>query len=201
MRRKPRPNVLVVEDEPRLADVTTRMVKQLGYEAQSAASGEAAVKAQQDGAFGVVLMDLNLPGISGLDAFEQIIAHQPETQVVMLTGFGDLDSAKRAIRLGAADFLTKPAALGDLESALDRAWQKMGEQEPEIDISRVSMMAEPEPDDGDKSLEAIERRAILDALARHDGNRKEAAEELGISLRTLYYRIRQYQQDGWLTKD
>jgi len=201
MRRKPRPSVLVVEDEPRLADVTTRMVKQLGYEVATVGSGESAVRSAKEGDYQVVVMDLNLPGISGLDAFEQIISFQPDTQVVMLTGFGDLDSAKRAIRLGAADFLTKPAALGDLEGAIDRAWQKLGEPEPEVDISRVNMMADPEPDDGDKSLEAIERRAILDALARHDGNRKEAAEELGISLRTLYYRIRQYQQDGWLTKD
>ncbi len=201
MRRKTRPEVLVVDDEPRVRSVTTRMVQQLGYEADSVGTGEAAIKYQAATPRLTVIMDLNLPGISGLDAFEQIIATHPETQVIVLTGFGDLDSAQRAIRLGAADFLNKPIKLGDLEVALDRAWQNLGEPEPEIDIARLEAEDEPDEQDSDRSLEAIERRAILDALARHDGNRKSAAEELGISLRTLYYRIRQYQQDGWLTRD
>ncbi len=69
----------------------------------------------------IVLLDLNLPGMTGMDFFRKLRDRWPITQVIILTGFGDLESAREAIRLDVVDFLTKPCHLGELEQALDRA--------------------------------------------------------------------------------
>ena len=204
--RKDRPRVLVTEDEPRLRGVLQRMLKELGYPNDAVGSGEQAIKLmdeieeKQEEPFGIAILDLQLPGMDGLAAGQALRKRTPGIQLVVLTGFGDIEAAQRAIRVEAADFLTKPASLGDLEAALDRAWERLGEREPEVSDEAL---AEPDKEapDHPRSLEEIQRDAIVESLARHDGNRKAVAEELGIALRTLYYRIRQYQEDGHLPKD
>jgi len=121
--------------------------------------------------------------------------------VIVLTGFGDLDAARKAIHLDVVDFLSKPCALGDLEIALDRARSRLRKfSEPEL----------PEPEEEPKleftpretspavSLEDVERQTILAALEKNNGNRNATAAELGISLRKLYYRLAQYQKQGLL---
>ncbi len=206
--------VLIVEDEPRLAELYGRMMPELGYRAVTVGTGEAALEAMKDEPWPIVLLDLNLPGMSGLDCLRQVRAKWADTQAIILTGFGDLDAAKEAIHLDVVEFLTKPCHLGDLEIALDRAQKRirklvieqLGEQ---VDTEQAAQQADaPEAgapvvfddddeDDGPTSLADLERKAILDALARHDGNRRTAAEELGISVRTLYYRLDEYRKQGF----
>ncbi len=198
---KPTPlRVLIVEDEQRLRDVLTRGIESLGCEALGAGSGEEALKLIDRHEPPIAILDLNLPGMSGMDLFARIREHKPDTHVIILTGFGDLDAARQAIRLDVVDFLTKPCHLGDLEVALSRARQRMMLVEPPpIDPPDDPPAAETSTDiDYPAKLADIERRTILDALARHDGNRKTTAEELGISVRTLYYRLKEYQDRGLL---
>lgn len=207
--------VLIVEDEPRLAELYGRMMPELGYRAMTVTSGEAALEAMKDEPWPIMLLDLNLPGMSGLDCLRQVRAKWADTQAIILTGFGDLDAAKEAIHLDVVEFLTKPCHLGDLEVALDRAQKRirklvieqLGEQveteqaapQPAASVEGEPTMAfdDDEEDDGPTSLADLERKAILDALARHDGNRRATAEELGISVRTLYYRLDEYRKQGF----
>ena len=130
MNQQDRPEVLIVEDEPKLRELLVRMCHELGFTAEAAASGEQGLRLLDENRHGVLIADLNLPGISGLDMIDQIRQreHSKRTpgvtmSVIVLTGFGDLQSAQQAIRLDAADFLTKPCHLGELEKALDRAWR------------------------------------------------------------------------------
>jgi DNA-binding NtrC family response regulator len=210
------PRVLIVEDEPRMRQMLLAAVPSMGFECSGTRSAEEALQILKEQEYQMVILDLNLPGMDGLDFFEHLRKDWPKTQVVILTGFGDLDVAKKAIRLNVADFLTKPCPLGDLERALDRARRKWV-QAIQTDDSVIRPMPDLShiPDDDDAparrpaatssdqdaastTLEDIERSHILEALERNDGNRSGTAKELGISVRKLYYRIAQYQDDGFM---
>jgi DNA-binding NtrC family response regulator len=192
--RRP-PSVLFVEDEPRLREILQTAMTSWGFAVGTARSGEEAIKTMEQQTRDIALLDLNLPGMSGIELFEQIRSRWPATAVVILTGFGDLAAAKAAIRLDVVDFLTKPCRLDDLETALDRAWKRS----PASQLPIVPAAAMPDdPEAPPKTLEEIERKHILETLSRHKGNRTTAAAELGISRRTLQYRLSEYQEKGWV---
>jgi DNA-binding NtrC family response regulator len=170
----------------------------MGFDAVAARSAEQTLKVLESNGddIDIVLLDLNLPGVGGIELLGQIRQRWAHIQVVILTGFGNLDSAKKAIRLDAVDFLTKPCSLEELEIALAKARRR-----------RLELLQAPsirEPIDADSvptgtsapamTLEDVERIHILAALDRHGGNRAAAAAELGISERTMYYRLGQYQR-------
>jgi DNA-binding NtrC family response regulator len=193
--------VLIVEDETRLREMLTRAVREMGFTPAAAASAEAALREADSRTFDILILDLNLPGMSGLDMLERLRQSQPDIQVIILTGFGDLDAARHAIRLDVVDFLTKPCALGTLEEALDRARRRRYKNtEPEMILPEepARFTPPPSPEDGRMSLEELEQRHILAVLEKNNGNRTATAAELGISVRKLYYRIGQYQKQGLL---
>jgi DNA-binding NtrC family response regulator len=193
--------VLIVEDEPRMRDILERAIQSWGYPTHSAKSGEEALRLMDTSTVKVVLLDLNLPGMSGLDCLEQIRQRWPATQVVILTGFGDLESARRSIHLDVVEFLTKPAHLGELETAIERARNRLTLPEP-TQPTASSPPSTPAPDTTPGStLDDVERQHILAALARNHGSRTATAAELGISLRTLYYRISEYQRQGYMRNE
>jgi len=187
--------VLVVEDESRLRDMLVRAITDMGFAASGVASAEAALRAFAERPIDIALLDLNLPGMSGMELLERLRRQHADVQAIVLTGFGDLETARTAMHLDAVDFLTKPCALGDLEVSLDRARSR---------LSRTSGASDPASDRLDhaapagSSLEAVERSHILSVLEKNHGNRAATAAELGISLRKLYYRLEQYQQEGLL---
>ncbi len=190
--------VLLVEDEQRLRDVLAKGIAKLGCDVTDVPNGEEALKVMADEPQPVVILDLNLPGLSGMELFGRIRQRWPNTQVIILTGFGDLETARQAIHLDVVDFLTKPCHLGDLEVALSRARQRlMASEPPPVAPPLAAEIADPpQPVDHPAKLADIERQTILAALARNDGNRDETARELGISVRTLYYRLKEYQDKG-----
>jgi DNA-binding NtrC family response regulator len=185
--------VLLVEDEGRLRDMLTRAVGEMGFEGEAVGSGEAALRVLGQRAFDTVILDLNLPGLSGIELLATIRSRWPDVQAIILTGFGDLDTAKRAIHLDVVDFLTKPCSLAELEVALGRAAGKR--LRARENGSRVPPRGMDDEEAG-MSLEELERKHILASLQRHDGNRAATAAELGISLRKLYYRLGEYQRMG-----
>lgn len=198
---RPHRRVLIVEDEPRLSEMLRRAVTQMEFAAECARSGEQALRLLEHQPFDIMVLDLNLPGMGGMELFEQTTQRLPLLQTIILTGYGELDAAKRAIHLNVVDFLTKPCRLDELEDALNRALRRR--------LTRVSgdrsPLAEPgESPDADladasvpgRTLQEIERDYILATLARHGGNRESTAAELGISVRTLYYRLSEYQKRG-----
>jgi DNA-binding NtrC family response regulator len=192
------PKVLIVEDEPRMREMLERAVVEAGFEAATARSAELAQKTMETPAPPqIVLLDLNLPGADGMEFLQQLRTGNggANVQVIILTGFGSLDAAKLAIRHDVVDFLTKPCKLEDLDVALARARQRLTEK-----CSPLPMIppadSEPASTSGESTLEHVERQHILAVLARHHGNRAGTAAELGISERTLYYRLARYQQQG-----
>ena len=199
--------VLLVEDESRLRDMLTRAIHEMGFVPTAAPQAEAALRLlEQRGerGFDILIVDLNLPGMGGLELLEQVHARWPDVQAIILTGFGDLEAARQAIRLDVVDFLTKPCPLGELEVALDRARNRRlkaaGVDPASVASSKESAgpAADEEPAEtaAAPSLEELEQRHILAVLEKNHGNRTATAAELGISLRKLYYRLGQYQKQG-----
>ncbi len=193
---KVNPNILIVDDEPRMRDLLHRAITSWGHKANIARSGEEAFRVMQNEQPNIILLDLNLPAMSGLEFLERLRASNTTTQVIVLTGFGDLDAAKKAIHLDVIEFLTKPAHLGELELALDRARKRLEETTSPTPIAPPPPMTPPDLPPA-TTLDEVEREHILAALARNNGNRSATATELGISLRTLYYRLNEYQKQGF----
>src|SRR3954451_15656800 len=103
------PRVLIVEDEPRMRELLLRAVGGWGFEASAARSGEEALRQAAEHPPHIALLDLDLPGMSGLETFEQLRQKHPEVQAIVLTGVGSLEAARKAIHLDVVEFLTKPA--------------------------------------------------------------------------------------------
>jgi DNA-binding NtrC family response regulator len=103
-----RNRVLVVDDEAKLRRILVRLLTEAGYEAREVDTGEQSIAAAEEFEPDVVIMDQNLPGISGQEATEQIVGLIPAVKVLMLTAYGAIDLAVDAMRRGAHDYLTKP---------------------------------------------------------------------------------------------
>jgi DNA-binding NtrC family response regulator len=187
--------VLVVDDEGRLRDVLTRAIASWGFQVAGARSGEEALRLMQASKFDISILDLNLPGVSGIELFEKFRAANPDQQVIVLTGFGNLEAARASIRLDVVDFLEKPCPLGELEKSLHRATQRLVRPMPQ-----PMLLTDPKPEADDEpvqTLEDVEREHIISTLRRNDGNRTATAVELGISRRTLQYKLSEYQRQGF----
>lgn len=114
--------ILIVDDEPDIRDLLAEFFRERRYDVTLAADGRAAVAAieRAPSRFGLILTDLNLPGIDGLGVLSAARAANPSCYVVIITGFASLDSAIQAVRLGAYDYLTKPFSLGQIEVIMRR---------------------------------------------------------------------------------
>lgn len=191
----PQPKVLVVEDEPRLRDLLSDVIPDMGpgFSVTVARTAEDATRIMQTAPHDILLLDLHLPGKGGMDLLEQVRRDWPAAQVIIMTGYGDLDTARRAIRLDVVDFLGKPCRLAELEVALARARQRLTNHTPRPTPVETSTPANTIPP---ATLEDLERQQILAALDRNNGNRTLTAAQLGISRRTLQYRLSQYAQQG-----
>jgi len=113
--------ILMVDDEPAMCDLVEAGMGPHGYEVHSELSGAAALKALSQTDFDVVLTDLNMRGMGGLELCTQICELRPGLPVVVITGFGSMEAAIEAIRAGAYDFVNKPVELDALALLIARA--------------------------------------------------------------------------------
>src|SRR5262245_31788403 len=102
------PRLLIVDDDEQLAEALARRFQRNGYVATLAASGERALEAAAHAPFDVVLLDLHLPGMDGLEVLARLKELHPEIEVILLTAHGSIETAIQAMRKGAYDYLTKP---------------------------------------------------------------------------------------------
>ncbi len=116
--------VLVVDDDSLLRKLVTEQLRKGEFEAAPAASGQQALKALQDKDYDVVLMDVLMPDLSGLDALREIRKLEDPPEVIMLTADTSLSTGIEAMRHGAYDYLTKPATLDEMEAVIRKADEK-----------------------------------------------------------------------------
>jgi len=117
--RPVRKRILVVDDERAVRDMLTDYLQDKGYEAEGVASGEEALRRLPEFRPQVVLLDVMMAGISGVDTLKRIKALPQETCVVMVSGLEDVETARRTLTLGAADYIAKPVDFAYLDSVLE----------------------------------------------------------------------------------
>jgi len=113
-------SVLIIDDETTLANNIAVYLERMGWSTEVAGTAEEGLALYAAARPDVVLLDHNLPGLSGLEALVRLRALDPKACVVMMTGFGSIDLAVAAMREGAVDYLTKPLALREVKLRLDR---------------------------------------------------------------------------------
>lgn len=124
-----KPKILVVDDEELVRQSLVEILKLEGYEVQSVSSGNEALDSLQSEDFDLVMLDLRMPGMDGLDVLRETGRIAPDTKVILLTGHGSLESAVEALRHGAHDYLLKPASSRDILSSVTRALALRAEQQ------------------------------------------------------------------------
>ena len=113
--------ILVVDDEQVMRAFLERALRKLGHEVELVASGEEALERFTPRTYQLVLSDLRMPGVSGLDLLERLVELDPRVGVVIMTAFGTIENAVEAVQRGAVDFVTKPIELSHLKLVLERA--------------------------------------------------------------------------------
>ncbi len=132
--------ILVADDEHAICQAFTRLLRLEGHTPVIAASGEEALEQIEQNLPDVVFLDIQMPGMGGLETLEHLHASHPELPVIVMTAYGTMDTALKAMQLGAFDYLGKPVELAQIRSLLQRALHQ-----PEIADEPV-----PLPAEGDK---------------------------------------------------
>ncbi|OAI50479.1 Fis family transcriptional regulator [Planctomycetaceae bacterium SCGC AG-212-F19] len=117
---RPAPAVLIVDDEPVIRETLAEYLAQEGFTVASCASGEEALTLAGQRCFDVVLCDIHLPGIDGIEVLERLLQLSPQTLVLLITAYATVENAVEAFQRGAADYLMKPVILDDVRNKLRR---------------------------------------------------------------------------------
>lgn len=172
------PSLLIVDDDRVLRERLARAFRERGYDVRTAEDFEQAVAVAASDPPEMALVDLRMPGGSGLDLVRRLRALDDATRVVVLTGYGSIATAIDAVRLGATHYLPKPADVQDIIDAFAR-----GDAPPD-DPAPISYQA--------PSLARAEWEHINRVLADCGGNVSEAARRLGMHRRSLQRKLQKH---------
>ncbi|MBI4595268.1 MAG: sigma-54-dependent Fis family transcriptional regulator [Candidatus Tectomicrobia bacterium] len=119
-------SVLIVDDEETFRTVLAKELTVSGFKVTACSNGEEACQAAVKEEFDVVLLDLKMPGMDGIEVLRHIKDVSPLTEVIILTGHGTIDNAINSMKLGAYDYLSKPCKLNEVEAVIIKAYEKRG---------------------------------------------------------------------------
>jgi two-component system response regulator RegA len=168
-----RPNLLLVDDDAALCEALARALGARGFHVRIAHTADAASADARASPPEYAVIDLNLPGGSGLRLVPELMGLDPNTRVVVFTGFGSIATAVEAIKLGATHYLTKPANADEVARALHRDQGDENVPSPEKPMS----------------VERLEWEHISRVLADCSGNISQAARALSMHRRTLQRKL------------
>lgn len=170
-------SILVVDDDDRFRDRLVRALADRGHDAQGARNAEEAIAIARGESPEWAVVDLRMPGPSGTELLRELLAIDPSTRVVLLTGYGSIATAIDAVRLGAVDYLTKPADADQIIAALEGTTKVGAERAESVEVP---------------SLARVEWEHIQRVLADCNGNVTQAARALGIHRRSLQRKLSKY---------
>jgi two-component system NtrC family response regulator len=116
--------ILIIEDEKPLRELLVMELARSGYKIESADNGEEGIEKYRQEVFNVVLLDMRMPGMDGVEVLRQMRAESTIPEVIVFTGHGTIETAVECIKHGAYDYLTKPVKLDELEMVIDKAYEK-----------------------------------------------------------------------------
>jgi two-component system response regulator PilR (NtrC family) len=116
--------VLIVDDEPGMRDFLSILLRKEGYAVSAAESSDKAIELVARGEFDLVISDISMPGLSGIEVLRQARASSPDTPVILITAYASTESAVEALKLGAYDYLIKPFDVEELKNVVHNALEK-----------------------------------------------------------------------------
>jgi DNA-binding NtrC family response regulator len=114
---------LVVDDEVAVNNNVRKILAKKGYQVDQAVTKEEALASIREKDYSLILLDLRMPGVKGLELLEAIVAQNPDAKVIMITGYASIETAVEAARIGAVDYLPKPFTPDEIRNATERAFQ------------------------------------------------------------------------------
>lgn len=172
--------VLIVDDQERLLRVLRLGLKELGYEVRTASNGDEALKEIFANAPDIVVTDLQMPGMNGVELIYEMERLEMGIPLVVMTAHADVDSAVKSLKHGAKDYIQKPFTVAELHVVIQESLEKYPRQEaPTFTLQ--------------DHVDTAERESILKALNAAGNVKAEAAKLLKISERALWYKIKKYQ--------
>lgn len=163
-------HILILDDDVSLAQSLSCEFQDHEYEVTIAHS----IKDIPDKKYNYALIDLRLKGEFGLDAIKKIIKDSKDCKVVVLSGYASISTAVEAVKLGAIDYLTKPASFEMIEAAFEGKLKK------------------PDPDFKPQSLSQVEHEHIDFVLTKNKGNITKTAKDLGLHRQSLQRKLKKY---------
>jgi DNA-binding NtrC family response regulator len=130
-------NILIVDDEEEFRDLTVKILNKRGVSAQGAESGEKALEILRRSRIDVVLLDVKMPGMDGIETLRHIRNESPLVEVVLLTGHASVESGIEGMKLGAFDYLMKPIEIGPLLEKLAEAYEKKRLHQEKIEQAQI----------------------------------------------------------------
>ena len=175
---EPGTTILVVDDDETLCERLAMAFADRGLSASTAHDADSALSLAKDDPPELAVVDLRMPGRSGLELVRDLVALDAGVQVVVLTGYGSIATAVDAVRLGASEYVTKPADADTVLAAFSRG--------------RVDPLARTGPEYDVPSLARSEWEQISRVMADCGGNVSKAARVLGLHRRTLQRKLQKY---------
>ena len=120
--------VLIVDDEVVFCENMAKLLNTRGYQVKTVNEGEEAISVLKKEVYDVVVLDLKMPGMNGIDVLKKIKELGVSSQVIMLTGHGGLDTAMEAVTLGAFDYIPKPCEVDELSEMINNAHKKKSQK-------------------------------------------------------------------------
>lgn len=159
------PRILIVDDEQYMCDVCTKALARASYEVVATTDPQEALHLLGRSSFDILLTDINMPAISGLELAQQARAVDPAIVIIVMTGHASTENLQNAVRRGVADFLTKPFDLEELRLAVEQALHKRGLLQENLRLqAMIQLLSSSNAINGSLDLAELSRRIIQGAL-------------------------------------
>jgi DNA-binding NtrC family response regulator len=162
--------ILFADDEAHLRDLMQMELPRMGHEVTVCPDGAAALKALEKGSYDAALLDMRMPGLTGIEVLGKIRQISPDTQVIILTGQATVDTAVQALRLGAFDYLTKPCKWAELEVLLNRVAERRALTNKAAALESRLKAAEGAPTLIGETASMLAVRRLIDMIAPTDAS-------------------------------
>lgn len=194
-----KPEILIADDEPGIRKVLSISLKDSGYTVYTAPDGQSALEVFRERDPRIIILDIRMPGIDGMEVLATIKRERPDAEVIMMTGHGDIDLAVKSLQLDATDFIAKPVRDDHLGVALKRAEQRISLKKALSDYTHnLERLVEERTA---KLLEAEKRAAVGETVAGLSHTIRNLAGGLKGGLFVLQKGIeldnQDYLQKGW----
>jgi DNA-binding NtrC family response regulator len=160
--------LLLVDDEERMRSILRNELRRKGFEVDQASSGEEALARVESQSYDVVLLDLRMPGMNGLEVLGRLRENPPAPEVIIITGHGTIDTAIEAMRLGAYHYVTKPFKLRELELHIRKAREKIALEKKSRQLERLVRDGSASPGIVGQSPALLKVLSLIEKIAPTD---------------------------------